>query len=981
MKINNINKQYGLLALATCLIIAVVYYEIPQNHYERYKIRQARNEIEKEGVILYQHEKDDIQKRRLNKAKNTKGSDAYFEPQVIKGVMSHQQRLFHKLDYKIYQNVDYVIDREVKSIKKTLFRQLGESGAALTVENTEPLKIKYNWVNFDKDKSPPFRQCFEAGAWYYRGGHKVTSPPSGSSYKACLDPNKPDADPNANYLGDTDCWGKCEAGWVLTPDVIEYVKTSIEKSLEELESTLRVPKINGRLKFEKGTGSYIQLYEELGYSKEDILTERCFADGYFFNTPFEDSWCTDGLEEGYNYVLSITNTPPFNNDGSGGGTGGVTLRDTYNRPLAGTYNLLLSIGKWYEDSIGKPADYGPKAFRILSIHEALHALGWNIGDLQLANAVAGPFKSYTEPGEKGVSDDALWYVKPSTRSATLAKVHFDCQDESKWRGYPLMGIIENGRDSHHNSHIFWEDVESYGIGGLITPITLALMEDLGVYLADYTKSTLPNLGAWAGCDFVNTRCRHQDENGITDQTYETVASTEECEGWVNKWNGGGMKSYLVNQDFRLNKCNNDYRTKCGSVNKCHPECIIKTADNGKEYNKWRPLGNATGALPAIYPTKTEQLKKTVADSMLLYLLPLLVSILFSFVLGIIYRTCHSLFASEKKMVCWSHLISSLFAAFGIAIIATAIYVIVNTDVYGHFLSSGAAGAFAAFGVIILLFGVVQYKTAKTTHLLSIFTVGLVSSVVLIAQLAVVAYLLYFVNSFDAVDNAEVGTSDYERWESHGAMGDNLKSMESYICRSYQTCCRDPILLVGGTTDTEVDAEGSSNSSNSSSIAIHASNVTIENTQTCVTPHPGMSEQELSLLKLKDPSNAGFCEMVTGTKNKYFTSMSEGACQKLDEEVIDFNRTSCQVNFCKAGIGGYNNFVTTMIAMARRNMYSFAMMCFALAFVQLFQLILLIKLYRYHKVHTHSQTEMVQTKDVKVVTTKKEDLRNRYRPQE
>ena len=71
----------------------------------------------------------------------------------------------------------------------------------------------------------------------------------------------------------------------------------------------------------------------------------------------------------------------------------------------------------------------------------------------------------------------------------------------------------------------------------------------------------------------------------------------------------------------------------------------------------------------------------------------------------------------------------------------------------------------------------------------------------------------------------------------------------------------------------------------------------------------------------------------------------------------------------------------MIAMARRNMYSFAMMCFALAFVQLFQLILLIKLYRYHKIHTHSQTEMVQTKDVKVVTTKKEDLQNRYRPQE
>ena len=62
------------------------------------------------------------------------------------------------------------------------------------------------------------------------------------------------------------------------------------------------------------------------------------------------------------------------------------------------------------------------------------------------------------------------------------------------------------------------------------------------------------------------------------------------------------------------------------------------------------------------------------------------------------------------MVFYSHLISSIFAAFGIAIMATAIYVIVMTDLYGYLLSVGAVGAFALLGFVICMFGAIQYSS-------------------------------------------------------------------------------------------------------------------------------------------------------------------------------------------------------------------------------------------------------------------------------
>lgn len=315
-------KAFALISIAAAFVAVACYYEVPQYHYERYLVQRALREIGNEGPPrLYPHEKESL-KRRLDKSDGRSDADhAHEKDRMLMGVLSDDQRLLRKLGHKSYHPQDYELLSSVKNIKKSLFRQLQASQAALTIENTEPLKIYYNWVNFDKVKSPPYRQCFETDAWYYKGSHKVTGPPSGN-FERCADPNEQGNSGNfLKFLYQSNCWGKCHEKWVLTDDVVSYVKTSVEESLKELEATLRVPKLNGRLKFQKGSGSYPALYDSWGYSAADITKVRCHPDGYFSGAPFEESWCTEGLPAGYNFVLTITNSPPFNNDGSGGGTG------------------------------------------------------------------------------------------------------------------------------------------------------------------------------------------------------------------------------------------------------------------------------------------------------------------------------------------------------------------------------------------------------------------------------------------------------------------------------------------------------------------------------------------------------------------------------------------------------------------------------------------------------------------------------------
>ena len=162
-------KVFALLSFVAALIAAACYFKIPQFHYERYLIQRALKEIRTEGPPkLYPHEEEALQRRLDEFHRRPDGHTAHEKERVLMGVLSDDQRLLRKLGHKSYHPQEYELLSSVKSIKRSLFRQLQAAQPALTMKNTEPLKIYYNWVNFDKLKSPPYKQCFETGAWYYK---------------------------------------------------------------------------------------------------------------------------------------------------------------------------------------------------------------------------------------------------------------------------------------------------------------------------------------------------------------------------------------------------------------------------------------------------------------------------------------------------------------------------------------------------------------------------------------------------------------------------------------------------------------------------------------------------------------------------------------------------------------------------------------------------------------------------------------------
>jgi len=105
-------------------------------------------------------------------------------------------------------------------------------------------------------------------------------------------------------------------------------------------------------------------------------------------------------------------------------------------------------------------------------------------------------------------------VTPKVRA--VARNQFDCQS--------LLGAkLENqptGTDTCTGDH--WDEHDYYpeSLSGVISPttnvlshLTLALMEDSGWYVANYTQGRMNPWGLGAGCDFVEEPCITTDENG------------------------------------------------------------------------------------------------------------------------------------------------------------------------------------------------------------------------------------------------------------------------------------------------------------------------------------------------------------------------------------------------------------------------------------------------------------------------------------
>jgi len=99
---------------------------------------------------------------------------------------------------------------------------------------------------------------------------------------------------------------------------------------------------------------------------------------------------------------------------------------------------------------------------------------------------------------------------------TVARNHFNCQS--------LMGVpLENQPQSSSCTGDQWEQrlfyPESLGDvnlpnSGILSPLSLALLEDSGWYIADYAVAQVSTWGHGAGCDFVNGKCLQTSSDGM-----------------------------------------------------------------------------------------------------------------------------------------------------------------------------------------------------------------------------------------------------------------------------------------------------------------------------------------------------------------------------------------------------------------------------------------------------------------------------------
>lgn len=171
---------------------------------------------------------------------------------------------------------------------------------------------------------------------------------------------------------------------------------------------------------------------------------------------------------------------------------------------------------------------------LVTIHEITHVLGMNSASFPyFRNATTGepltprPFSNQTvqciynhtqtnifpasNTVQLGVTDKGIIYyevVTPRVRQVT--RNHFNCQSLT---GARLEDQDTNPTDctgSHWSSRLFFGELMEakilLGSKEVLSPLTLALLEDTGWYHVDYVNISLLPFGLNAGCDFVNRDC-------------------------------------------------------------------------------------------------------------------------------------------------------------------------------------------------------------------------------------------------------------------------------------------------------------------------------------------------------------------------------------------------------------------------------------------------------------------------------------------
>jgi hypothetical protein len=212
--------------------------------------------------------------------------------------------------------------------------------------------------------------------------------------------------------------------------------------------------------------------------------------------------------------------------------------DQFDRPIAGAVNFCLDQIEIDDDGTASDSIIDDNVD--VAIHECAHVLGMSSNSYRFfwdpdtgLPRTYRPFEARTVVCVNGKemtlilpSDNTMKFFIATNgqryasivtpKVATVARNQFDCQE--------LNGAqLENqptGENSctgdHWDERMFYPELLSGVISpttNYLSPLTLALLEDSGWYMANYTKSNVSPWGHGVGCDFVSSPCLVGGGNG------------------------------------------------------------------------------------------------------------------------------------------------------------------------------------------------------------------------------------------------------------------------------------------------------------------------------------------------------------------------------------------------------------------------------------------------------------------------------------
>ena len=205
--------------------------------------------------------------------------------------------------------------------------------------------------------------------------------------------------------------------------------------------------------------------------------------------------------------------------------------DQFDRPIAGAVNFCLDTIQLDDDGTASPAIIQDNVD--VAVHEAAHVLGMSSNSYRFfwdpdtgEPRTERPFSAQTVTCVDGVSSTQIMpaentmkffvaengqryasIVTPKVRA--VARNQFDCQSiaGAQLENQPTGSNSCTG--DHWDERLWYPEALSGVISpdtNVLSPLTLALMEDSGWYKANYTMSRISPWGLGAGCNFVTDPC-------------------------------------------------------------------------------------------------------------------------------------------------------------------------------------------------------------------------------------------------------------------------------------------------------------------------------------------------------------------------------------------------------------------------------------------------------------------------------------------